>query len=275
MDQTNELPDRPDVRLVVADMDGTLLDGEGRVPEGLWPLLERLSARGIAFVPASGRQYATLRDTFARAATGMTFIAENGAVVVRDGRLLSSSPLDDEGGASVVRTVRELASGGEDVGLVRAGAMTAWVERTDEHFLGAARPYYHSITPVPDLLALDEPAVKIAVHDFSEVEDSVAPALAFLSGSHQVVVSGEHWVDVMAPGVDKGTALRWLQTDLGVSRAQTVVFGDYPNDLGMLAEAELSFAMANAHPDVLAAARYRAPANTEQGVLTVLEALLG
>ena len=79
----------------------------------------------------------------------------------------------------------------------------------------------------------------------------------------------------MADGVDKGTAVEALQRGLGVTPAQTVAFGDFHNDLGMLARAEWSFAMANAHPDVLREARHLAPPNTEQGVLRVLEALLG
>jgi hypothetical protein len=59
-----------DVRLVVANMDGTLLPGSGPVPESLWPMLDSMRARGIPFVPASGRQYATLARAFARAPSG-------------------------------------------------------------------------------------------------------------------------------------------------------------------------------------------------------------
>lgn len=54
-----------DIRLVVADMDGTLLDEHSEIPQGFWPMLARLRSRGIEFVPASGRQYATLRAMFA------------------------------------------------------------------------------------------------------------------------------------------------------------------------------------------------------------------
>ena len=54
-----------DIRLVVADMDGTLLDERSRIPDGFWPMLARLKRRGVEFVPASGRQYATLRNMFA------------------------------------------------------------------------------------------------------------------------------------------------------------------------------------------------------------------
>lgn len=270
-----ELPENPDVRLVVADMDGTLLDGDGQIPQGLWPLLDRMEERGIVFAPASGRQYATLREMFARSARGMTFIAENGALVMRDGVEVSSTVLDRGTVTAAVRSVRTLAEGGSDVGLVLAGAGTAWVERTDERFLVQARPYYRSITPVPDLLELPGAVLKAALFDFGEVAASSRIAFGPFEDTHQWVVSGERWSDLMARGVDKGAAVRALQADLGITRAQTVAFGDFHNDLGMLAEAGMSFAVANAHPDVIGAARFLAPANTEDGVVRVLEALVG
>ena len=55
---------------------------------------------------------------------------------------------------------------------------------------------------------------------------------------------------------------------------QTAVFGDYLNDLELYDRAGLSFAVANAHPRVLARARYIAPANDEGGVTRTLRALL-
>ncbi|MGO3797198.1 MAG: Cof-type HAD-IIB family hydrolase [Pauljensenia sp.] len=275
MDLREELPENPDVRLVVADMDGTLLDGDGQIPEGLWPLLDRMEERGIVFAPASGRQYATLREMFARAARGMTFIAENGALVVRDGAEVSSTALDRETVEAAVQVVRTLAAQGSDVGLVLAGAGTAWLERTDERFLEQARPYYRSITAVPDLLEVPGAVLKVALLDFGEVAVSSRVAFGPFQESHQWVVSGERWSDLMARGVDKGAAVRALQDDLGISRSQTVAFGDFHNDLGMLAEAEMSFAVANAHPDVIEAARYLAPANTDDGVVGVLDALVG
>lgn len=89
------------------------------------------------------------------------------------------------------------------------------------------------------------------------------------------MVSGPEWVDMIAPGSNKGTAIRALQQRLGITRAQTAVFGDYLNDLPMMAEADWSFAMANAMPEITAAANHRAPANTEAGVVSVLARLLG
>jgi Cof subfamily protein (haloacid dehalogenase superfamily) len=263
-----------DIRLIVTDMDGTLLDDAQRIPEGLWPVLAHLRERGVLFSPASGRQYATLAEQFAGAEQGMVFIAENGTYVVRDGEELSSDPLERADVVQLVTAVRELAGRGVDVGVVVCGKRSAYVERTDEPFLAEVRKYYVRHRVVADVAAVDDDVIKIALFDFGSAEATTAPALAPFTATHQVVVSGEHWVDVMNPTANKGAAVRRLQRALGITPAQTLVFGDYLNDLEMLDAAEWSFAMANAHPEVVRRARHLAPSNNDNGVLRTIARLL-
>ncbi|MGY6019442.1 Cof-type HAD-IIB family hydrolase [Streptomyces spinosirectus] len=263
------------IRLIVTDMDGTLLDDAKRIPPGLWDTLAELRRRGVLFSPASGRQYATLAREFDDVAEGMVFIAENGTYVVRDGVELSSDPLEPAVAARVVQAVRRLAAGGVDVGAVVCGKRSAYVERGDEAFLAEVRRYYVEHRVVEDATAVDDDVIKIALFDFGSAEHTTAPALAPFAATHQVVVSGEHWVDVMNRTANKGAALRRLQDELGITPAQTMVFGDYLNDLEMLDAADWSFAMANAHPDVVARARHLAPSNNDNGVLRTIARVLG
>ncbi|MEU4170837.1 Cof-type HAD-IIB family hydrolase [Streptomyces sp. NPDC026665] len=265
---------RPDIRLVVTDMDGTLLDADGLVPDGLWPLLADLRRRGVVFSPASGRQYATLAHLFTGADDGMVFIAENGAFVVRDGIEVSSDPLDPAVAARLVKSVRQLADEGVDVGVVVCGKRAAYIERGDQAFLDEVGRYYHAHRLVDDATAVDDEIVKVAVFDFGSIERTTAPALASFADTHQVVVSSEHWIDVMNHTADKGVAVRRLQEHLNIGPDQTMVFGDYLNDLGMLDAAEWSYAMANAHPAVISRARHLAPAHTEDGVIRTIRAVL-
>lgn len=265
----------PDLRLVAADMDGTLLDADGRVPDRLWPLLDVMRERGIAFVPASGRQYATLFHTFERDAEGMAFIAENGTYVVYDGREVSSSRIEASFVRAVLDALRGASENGVDLGVVLCGTRCAYIERDDEPFLVEVRKYYLEHEVVADLGDHLDDIIKVAVYDFGDAENEVAPALAAFRDTHQVVVSGAHWVDVMAAGVNKGTALRALQKSLGVTAEQTAAFGDYLNDVELLQAADLSYAMQNAHPEVKAVARFDAPSNADEGMITVLRHLLG
>ncbi|MFJ5966699.1 Cof-type HAD-IIB family hydrolase [Streptomyces sp. NPDC093060] len=264
-----------DIRLVVTDMDGTLLDDAKRIPDGLWPMLAELRRRGVLFSPASGRQYATLARQFAEVAEGMVFIAENGTYVVRDGVELSSDVLDRSVAADLARTVRRLVADGVDVGAVVCGKRSAYVERTDEAFLAEVRKYYVEHRIVEDVTAVEDDVIKVALFDFGSAEHTTAPTLDAFTATHQVVVSGEHWVDVMNRTANKGAALRGLQRELGITPAQTMVFGDYLNDLEMLDAADWSFAMSNAHPEVVRRARRLAPSNNENGVLRTIAHVLG
>ena len=262
----------PDVRLVAVDMDGSLLDDAKRIDASFWPLLDELVARGVTVCPASGRQYATLRRQLGR--DDLVYIAENGAHVVRDGAVLAVDGLDAEVARDVVREVRRLAAGGADVGVVLCGQTSAYVERTDPAFRAQCEPYYALLARVADLTAVDDTVLKVAVYDFGPAAQGAGPALARFGDVASVLVSGAHWVDVMSPTADKGHALRDVQRALGVGPAQTVAFGDYLNDVGMLEAAGWSFAMDNAHPDVRARARYVAPSNNDNGVVRTLRALL-
>lgn len=262
-----------DIRLIAVDMDGTLLDGDGRIPDELWPLLDELDERGIVFAPASGRQLATLRGSFDHARDDVVYIAENGAYVVRGDEEVSSDAMDAGFAASVIERVRSFGERGLDAGIVVCGKRSAYVERTDAAFLAEADKYYARLEVVDDLLAVDDQILKLAIYDFGEAANT-EPELADLRATHQVVVSGHHWIDVMNAGVNKGVALARLQAALGIDRAQTAAFGDYLNDLELLDAAGMSFAMSNAHPEVLERARFRAPSNVELGVLTTIRRLL-
>jgi len=263
-------PTSLDVRLVVCDMDGTLLTPDGALPEGFTRMRATLHERGIAFVPASGRQLATLARMFEQ---DDSFVADNGSLVVHEGRVLATSLVERD----VVRHVVEIAraSTTADLGLVVCGVRTAYVERTDAPFMAEVGKYYASLEVVEDLALVADDVLKVAIFDFDDAEPVAATLLRDVARTHQVVVSSKHWIDLMHPGANKGVGVRALQDALGVGPAQTVAFGDYLNDLELLDAAELSFAMADAHPEVRTRARYVAPSNADDGVLRVLEHLVG
>lgn len=267
---------RPDIRLIAADMDGTLLDDEKELHDHFWPLVDALFARGILFCPASGRQYYNLYERFGDVADEMVFIAENGAFVVKGRREISADVLEPDLVRRIILAIRDLAASGADVGAVVCGKRSAYIDRTDAPFRDQVDHYYASLAVLPDILDRPEDDIlKIAIYDFGSAEHVTAPALAGFRDEAQVVVSGAHWVDIMNTATNKGAGIRHIQEALGISRAQTMVFGDFLNDLEMMDEADYSFAMHNAHPVLKERARYVAPPNTENGVVRTISSVLG
>ena len=261
-----------DFRLVVTDMDGTLLNAEGNIPEAFWPLLDRLRDQGVAFAPASGRQLATLQSQFDHAGEPMSYIAENGTVVVHAGEVISLTTLSPDAVHAIIDAAR---AADVDMGVVVCRPERAFVERNDEAFLAEGSKYYLSLTEVDDLHAeVNSEVIKVAVFTFEDAETVAAPLLRRAAPEDKVVVSGKHWVDIMDQSADKGRALTTLCEAMGIPVSASVAFGDYLNDMELLQAAGTSYAMANAHPDIAAIADRSAPGNTEDGVLVVLRQML-
>jgi hydroxymethylpyrimidine pyrophosphatase-like HAD family hydrolase len=86
---------------------------------------------------------------------------------------------------------------------------------------------------------------------------------------------GRGLVEIAPPGATKASTLAWYCAARGIDPGAVVAFGDMPNDLPMLAWAGSSYAVANAHPDVLRGASGSTASNDEDGVAAVLEKLIG
>lgn len=263
---------KAEIKLVAVDMDGTFLDAQGQIPDAAWPIIEQLQQRGVTFAPASGRQYARLAQQFGQLDLPLTIIAENGTLVMRGDQELYSNVIAAPLVEGVITLLREQGAA-LAVNVVRCGRHEGYLEQPSAQFAAAVAPYYARTRAVRDLLQVHDQTIKLAIYCPGRAA-AVAQLLEPVAQQLQVVISGENWVDVMNLEVHKGVAVASLQERLGIGAQHTVVFGDYLNDLQMLDTATYSFAMANAHPQIHAAARLRAPSNTEHGVLQVLRAWL-
>lgn len=253
------------IKLIAADLDGTLLDSRKQLSPGLPALLRQLSDKGIRFIPASGRQYYNLIQLFPGLEHELLFIAENGAMMVDRGKALfvDEIPLKD------LQKPLEITRKAVGVYTVLAGEKTAYYEDDNPVFRENAEMYYAKLTHVPDLLeaARHDRICKIAVFEKGNAERGCYRLLQPCTERFQVVLSGADWVDLLNPGVNKGHAMRELQRQLGISPDECMAFGDYLNDVELLESVTHSFAMANAHPKLKAVSRHLAPSNDEDGVV--------
>ena len=261
------------IRLVAADMDGTLLDSEKRMPPGMFEAISKLGAQGVRFAAASGRQYYDLLRNFPGLWQEMLFICENGAMTFGGGKLLDIREIPREMLEEPVRLARALP----DTYVILCGEQSAWLESDEPVFRENAAMYYARLTRVPDVLeaARDDRICKIAVFHHRTMEREVYPVLRRFEARFQVALSGDSWVDLMTPGVNKGGAMRRLQESLGLTPDECMAFGDYLNDCELMQAVTYSYGMANAHPALRAVCRFEAPSNDEHGVLRVLERVFG
>ncbi|WP_117233129.1 Cof-type HAD-IIB family hydrolase [Vibrio maerlii] len=256
------------IKFIASDMDGTLLDEYSRLNPDFYDVFYQLQDKGIIFAAASGRQYYSLIDTFAPVKDKMMFVAENGTLVMHQGKEIYSCTIDTPSIHEIIKSAREI----EGAHLVLCGKKSAYIETKHQHALEEFQKYYHRCEYVDDLLKVDDEFIKVAICHFGGTEELVFPKMNEEFGeSHQVVVSAKIWLDLMNAQASKGAAITHLQNTLGFTVEETMSFGDYLNDLEMLDVSYHSYAMDNAHPKVKEVARFSAPSNTDSGVLKVIK----
>ena len=94
------------IKLIATDLDGTLLNGDRRLPQGIFDAVMKLRANGVLFAPASGRQYANVKKLFSPVADDLLFICENGALVKYREQTVYLNPVPD---ADAVQSARSPA----------------------------------------------------------------------------------------------------------------------------------------------------------------------
>ena len=262
------------IKLIAADMDGTLLDSKKRLPKGLFPLIHELWGRGVRFAPASGRQYYTLYQQFGEIADEMVFISENGAMVCDGKQVLSFRAMPVEVVCRAVEIVRALP-GVHAVVSTRNGGV--YEDEDDPAFLRNMAHYCVRRTCVPDLLEFvrREPVCKIAVLREGTAEQVLPQAFESLAQTTQIVLSGADWVDLMRLDVNKGLAVGALCDRLHIQPEECMAFGDYLNDRELLQAAGEAYAMANAHESLKAVAKHICPSNDEDGVCRTIRQVFG
>lgn len=257
-------------KLIVTDMDGTLLNDKRELPASIWETIDQLNQKDVMFAVASGRQYQTLADIFEPVKDKMLFMAENGTIVVHNGEIISTTALDKQ----LVHEFIEIARGLDDCHIVLCGAETAYVESTNERFLAKTGDYFHHKKIVKDLMEVDADVLKFTVCDFKNPENYSFKYFEHFSDRAQPAVASEIWLDIMPLYANKGAALKKMQEKLGISNSETIVFGDYMNDFEMMQYSENSYAMVNAHPEILSISKFRTKLdNNEGGVIDTLREL--
>lgn len=288
------VPHRPKARLIATDLDGTLLRDDKSVSDRTVAALAAAEEAGIEVFFVTGRP-ARWMDVVSDHVHGHGLaICGNGAAVV-----------DLHGGPGSHRFVklRELRreTALDVVHLLRAAApgTSFAVERSGGLHHEPTYPPLHlepgeSVAPAEKLLAentgaasegsdgsegsavADQPILKVlAYHPELAPDDFLVVARAAVLDRAAITRSSPSaLLEISGPGVSKASTLELCCAERGITPEEVVAFGDMPNDIEMLTWAGTSYAMGNAHPDVIAAASGRTVANNEDGVAVVIEQIL-
>ena len=261
-------------KAIATDLDGTIVRSDGEISARTRDALAAAEDAGILVVFVTGRPPRWMKPISEATGHHGLAVCANGALVydLHTEQVVQEHTLD-------VEVARQAADA------LRAAIpdVTFAVERNGSY---SHEPDFRpgSDDP-PELVAevaelLDRPVVKLLArhHELTNAELQARAAEATSDLAHLITLTyslaGSTLLEVGAAGITKAFALEHLLAEHGITAEEVVAFGDMPNDLPMLAWAGHAVAVANAHPDVLAAAHEVTASNDDDGVALVVERLL-
>ncbi|WP_329496684.1 HAD family hydrolase [Kitasatospora herbaricolor] len=269
---------KPRTRLIATDLDGTLLCAGGTVSARTAAALAAAEAAGIQVVFVTGRPPRWMQQVSSHVGGhGVAICSNGGAIVdVRRGELLETFPLTAENALAVITALRAKLPGTAFAfeypgGFAREPGYEVRMWGSDEsHPVGPAEELLSPGGEVRDLFKLLAKHPDLDPDKLLSEARKAAGHLAEITRSSPIPL-----LEISAPGVTKASTLAHWCAGHGIDSSEVVAFGDMPNDLEMLAWAGRAYAVANAHPEVLAAVATHTVSNEQDGVATVLETLLG
>ncbi|AQM61308.1 MULTISPECIES: Cof-type HAD-IIB family hydrolase [Clostridium] len=262
------------IKLIASDMDGTLLTPEGKIPEEFFDIFKKLKEKNIEFVVASGRPYKTLYKNFSKICDDISYISDNGAMVVEDGKITSLEIIDK----NIVEKIANACSKIENICVIFCGVKNFYQLPCDLNTQKEIDKYYLNKTIVNSYDEIDDDIFKISICDMDDALTHSYPILhenlLEIEDKIKMVVAGKYWTDITNIDVNKGTAIAKIQKLKGISKEETMVFGDYFNDVEMLGQAYYSYVMEDALDEMKAHGNFIAKSNKENGVLQVIKSIL-
>jgi len=256
--------------LVATDLDGTLVRSDGTISERSRKVIAAVEALGVPVVFVTGRPLRWAEDVF-------DHVGDHGLAVVSNGALVWDVAADlprlrrEIDAATVLLVCAELRAAvpGSAFAVETLAGIGLEPDFLERHPVpeGARR------APIDELV--DGPVVKLLARHEELGPQAYWDAAEAAVGEHVTITwsSTSTLLEISAAGVTKASTLALVAAELGVAAEEVIAFGDMPNDLPMLAWAGTPYAMANAHPSVLAAVDRVAPSNDEDGVAQALSGI--
>jgi Cof subfamily protein (haloacid dehalogenase superfamily) len=258
------------IKLIATDMDGTLLDSNRRLPKDFYEVLSNIRKKDIIFIAASGRSYINLREQFKGHEDEISYICDNGANIMVDNKSIYRNAMDKKIVNQVIKHCESL----KETHVILCGTKGFYYNPIPKkEYEKEILAYYIQESNVLDnLYSVNDDIFKIAIYDGKIAKDNSYKKInAMFNKDLSVTISGNYWVDIMNKGINKGKAVEILQKKYGITKEETMVFGDFYNDIEMLNRAKYSFAVENASDEIKKHCNYIAKSNDNNGVVNAIK----
>lgn len=267
------------IRLLAIDIDGTLLDSEGRVPPANAAAIARASAAGVEIALATGRRYDFARPVFDELPGRLALILSNGAVVkLRDGTTVVKHLLPREVARQVLARVPQHRDGTAlTFDRPREGQVVFeaidWEHPRHHRFFAANRPFVSAVSPLEACLTEDPVQLMFSggCAEMRGVFEELRGDASYTVTLTEYLHRDFSLVDIIRAGCSKGAALAEWAAQRGIARHEVMAIGDNLNDLEMLEFAGTSVVMGNACEELKARGWPVTASNDECGFAQAVE----
>lgn len=259
------------IKLIASDLDGTLLGEDSSLHDEFYEVFEIIKQKNIIFAVATGRQYHSVTKKFNDIGDDIMYIAHNGTFVMYNNEEVLVNSLQYDDVVELVKHSRKI----NNVYIVLSGKKSAYIEKNDnEDFMKECLEFFPVHIKVDDLTKVDDEILTIHLYDLEGAVNHSIKYFEEYKDKVQICAGTESWLDLLPKEINKGVAIKKIQEKLGISYEETMVFGDYLNDLEMMESGYYSYAMENGHEELKKAARFIAKKNTENGVIEKIKEIL-
>lgn len=253
------------MKLVVSDLDGTLLDTKSQITDYTKSIIKKLVNNGIEFAIATGRGPASAIKLKKDIGLDIYLICNNGANIYdKKENSIFEKVIDKKISQNIIKLLRDrkVAYNGfiDDDFYRDEYDKTDYSRRTDfiEHILGDIEEY----PALHKIIIVEEADIILRIN--KELREKFSNVV-------EITISDPECIDIVPKECSKGNALKIIAQQLGIEMERVMAFGDGENDLDMLKKVGHPVAMENAQDIVKKEINNTAPKNIENGVALYLE----
>lgn len=261
-----------EIKVVVIDIDGTLVNTEGSIPDENIEVIRKLQKMGKRIIFASGRGLKSAKSVISKIlSSGYTVVAYNGAMIEENGEIVYHRTLSSEKAIEFYKKMEEFENAFVQAYINDDLYVPRLEKRAYDYEEHAGIPFTHA----PDMIELmrqNEPT-KLLIIDSIDKLDLYKEKLQPLFPHIALVKSFGDFMEVLPNDVNKGDALRDLLKKEKIDMKSVISFGDNDNDYSMLKMSGIGVAMGNAKSGLKEVADYVAPTHDSAGLAITLKRL--
>jgi len=251
------------IKLIVTDVDGTLLDNKSQVTELNKKALLECKSKNIGVVLATGKSISAVLPIIKMLDLDLPQITLNGTVTLdKNQEVISSTKIGEQYFYEVLSAIKQKGQK-PLIALTDGRILYDIYDNIFAVFEKINEPIYKVDSLEKEAYAHDCVSLSVAIKEDDPLDAYLRERF---SEKLQLVRSGEYFFDVLSLNASKGNALEFIADMLKISKDEIAVFGDSPNDLSMFGIAGLKIAVKNSYPEVLKRADYITDENYNSGL---------